>query len=130
VPTYRHTFLWLDLLLTDEVDDEASVGVAARGAAEERHAVGEPCRWVGQRVGGEDDDVVAGVGEGVAEAEDGVILVPRPARDGGGDDGIDVRQQHHGRQYENRPREETERLHRSLQLVCQGKFDGRRERKL
>lgn len=83
---------------TDEVDDEAAVGVAARRMAKERHAV----RWrrcrVDERALGEDWDVVAGVCKGVAEAKDGVI-----ARVGG--DGL-----RQGRDEENQ--EDAQGVHR------------------
>lgn len=69
-----------DWKFTDEVDDEAAVGVAAGGAAaEESRAVGRARDGVEDGIGGEDDGVVAGVGVGVAEAEDGVV---RPDPDG------------------------------------------------
>jgi len=90
-------------LLTDEVDDEAPVGAAARGAAEERHAVGGPGRRVVERELGEDDDVVAGVGVGVAEAEDGVVAP------GDGEGGGRLRcPHHHGRRREQENREDAE----------------------
>ena len=60
--------------VTDEVDDEAAVAVPAGGAAEEGGAVGRARDRVEDVVLGEDDGVVAGVGEGVAEAEDGVVV--------------------------------------------------------
>ena len=71
------------VLRTDEVDDEAAVGVAAGGAAEEGGAVGWARDKVEDGVGGEDDGVVAGVGEGVAEAEDGVVAPGGEACGGG-----------------------------------------------
>jgi hypothetical protein len=68
---------------TEEVDDEAAVGAAAGGAAEERLAVGR----LGERQagGGTVHAEVAGVGHGVAEAEDGVVLLARDGHEGGGD---------------------------------------------
>jgi hypothetical protein len=71
--------------VTDEVDDEAAVGVAAGGAAEEGGAVWRACYGVKDVVLCEDGGVVAGVGEGVAEAEDGVVAPPGEAAQGGGD---------------------------------------------
>ena len=57
-------------LTTNEVDDEAAVAVAAGGAAaEESHAVGRAHDDVEDVVPPEDDGVVAGVREGVAEGE-------------------------------------------------------------
>jgi hypothetical protein len=58
---------------TDEVNDEAAIGVAASGTAEECHAVGRLRGRSGERVLREHDDVISGVGEGVAEAENGVV---------------------------------------------------------
>ena len=64
-------------LTTNEVDDEAAVAVAAGGAAaEESHAVGRAHDDVEDVVPPEDDGVVAGVREGVAEGEDGVERAP------------------------------------------------------
>jgi hypothetical protein len=57
--------------VTDEVDDEVAVGAAAGGVAEEGGAVGRARDVVEDGVLGEDGGVVAGVGVGVAEAEDG-----------------------------------------------------------
>jgi hypothetical protein len=71
--------------VTDEVDDEAAVGVAAGGAAEEGGAVGRARDGVKDAVLGKDGGVVAGVGEGVAEAEDGVVAPRGEAVQGGGD---------------------------------------------
>jgi hypothetical protein len=64
---------------TQEVDDEAAVGAAAGGAAEEGLAVGR----LGERQagGGTVHAQVAGVGHGVAEAEDGVELLPVDGRE-------------------------------------------------
>ena len=72
------------MMYTDEVDDEAAVGVAAGGAAEEGGAVGGARDGVEDAVLGEDGGVVAGVGEGVAEAEDGVVAPGGEAAQGGG----------------------------------------------
>lgn len=56
---------------TDEVHDESAVGEAPGGAAEVRHPVWRPA---GLAVGvAWDSDQVAGVGERVAEAEDGGV---------------------------------------------------------
>jgi hypothetical protein len=71
--------------VNDEIDDEAAIGVAAGGAAEEGGAVGSACDGVGDAVLGEDGGVVAGVGERVPEAEDGVVAPGREAGQGGGD---------------------------------------------
>ena len=49
---------------TDKVDDEAAVGAAARVVAKVGHAVGET-----------GDDDVAGVGERVAEVEQGIVAL-------------------------------------------------------
>jgi hypothetical protein len=68
---------------TDEVEDEPAVGVAAGGAAEEGGAVGRPHHVVEDGVPGEHSGVVPRVGEGIAEAEDGVVA----AVDGGGGGG-------------------------------------------
>lgn len=55
--------------LTDEIEDDSAVGAAAGGAVEEGLAVGEGGDGVGLAMEGE--EVVSGVGEGVAEADDG-----------------------------------------------------------
>jgi hypothetical protein len=67
---------------TQEVDDEAAVGAAAGGAAKEGLAVGR----LGERQagGGTVHAQVAGVGHGVAEAEDGVELLARHGQEGRG----------------------------------------------
>ena len=67
---------------TEEVDDEAAVGAAAGGAAEEGLAVGR----LGERQagGGAVHAEVAGVGHGVAEAEDGVELLAGDGHEHGG----------------------------------------------
>lgn len=65
---------------TEEVDDEAAVGAAAGGLAEEGHPIGRARG--GERLGRAVDDEVAGVGERVAEAEDGLVRLLAPA--GGG----------------------------------------------
>jgi hypothetical protein len=67
---------------TEEVDDEAAVGAAAGGAAEEGLAVGR----LGERqAGGRAVHAeVAGVGHGVAEAEDGVELLARHGQEARG----------------------------------------------
>ena len=67
---------------TEEVDDEAAVGAAAGGAAEEGLAVGR--LGEGQAGGGAVHAEVAGVGHGVAEAEDGVELLPGHGQEAGG----------------------------------------------
>ena len=67
---------------TEEVDDEAAVGAAAGGLAEEGHPVGRARG--GERLGRAVDDEVAGVGERVAEAEDGPVRLPAPGRGAGG----------------------------------------------
>ena len=55
---------------TDEIDDEAAVGPPPRGAVEESYSVWRRGRawW---SVGGSELDCVAGVGERIAEADDG-----------------------------------------------------------
>ena len=57
-------------LRTDEVDDEAAVGGAAGGAAEEGLAVGGVVEGDGGEAGALVDEIT-GVRVGVAEAEDG-----------------------------------------------------------
>lgn len=63
-------------MLTDEVEDDAAVGGAAGGVAEERRAVGRPHHGDGDGVHCEGDRLVAGVREGVTEAEDGIVRAP------------------------------------------------------
>jgi hypothetical protein len=67
---------------TDEVDDEAAVGRAPGGAAEESLAVGGVVEGDGGEAGALADEI-AGVRVGVAEAEDGVE--PWRRAGGGGD---------------------------------------------
>jgi hypothetical protein len=67
---------------TQEVDDEAAVGAAAGGLAEEGHPVGRARG--GERLGRAVDDEVAGVGERVPEAEDGRVRLLAPGRGAGG----------------------------------------------
>ena len=82
---------------TEEVDDEAAVGAAAGGLAEEGHPVGRARG--GERLGRAVDDEVAGVGERVAEAEDGPVRLPAP---GGGAGGRHRRDERGGEQDEER----------------------------
>jgi hypothetical protein len=65
---------------TEEVDDEAAVGAAAGGLAEEGHPVRRA--GGGERLGRAVDDDVARVGERVAEAEDGPVRLLAPPRRG------------------------------------------------
>lgn len=67
---------------TEEVDDEAAIGAASGGLAEEGHPVGRARG--GERLWGAVDDEVAGVGERVAEAEDGPVRLLAPGRGGAG----------------------------------------------
>jgi predicted transcriptional regulator len=67
----------MSALPTDEVDDDAAVGDAPRGIAEVGHAVRRVRR--GQVVRDAVHAQVAGVRQGVAEAEDGRVL-PRHGR--------------------------------------------------
>ena len=71
-----------EYLRTQEVDDEAAVGAAAGGAAEEGLAVGG--LGESEAGGGTVHAQVAGVGHGVAEAEDGVELLARDGQEGRG----------------------------------------------
>jgi hypothetical protein len=102
--------------VTYEVDDQAAVGVAAGGAAEEGGAVGRAGDGV------EDGRVVAGVGEGVAEAEDGVVAprAERPSREEG------ISAHVHPRFTTRRRRVET--AHRSLLILTNGRGSGHARR--
>lgn len=67
---------------TEKIDDQAAVGAAAGGAAEEGLAVGR--LGEGEAGGGAIDAEVAGVGHGVTEAEDGIEVLAGDGQEGRG----------------------------------------------
>jgi hypothetical protein len=119
---------------TEEVDDDAAVGAAAGGLAEEGHPVGPACG--GERLGRAVDDEVAGVGQRVAEAEDGLVRLLAPA--GRGESRRRRKEQQRGDEEQRAPapggtRRESGHLRRKVsaagdhwrRVVC-----GRREKRL
>ena len=80
---------------TEEVDDDAAVGAAAGGAAEEGLAVGGLAGGEPRRAAA--DAEVAGVGDGVAEAVDSIVPLRRRR----------VREHHH----HHRRRQQHQRRH-------------------